>query len=253
MVMPCGARQVGGGGDAVGPLVARSGARRPCRPARQTPCIAEPGPRTRSTGASMTSAHATRAGATWASPSIAWLPVPGWLARLMIGRSPWSWSRARSTSAPESSASRGLAAAAACSRGRHRPWSCWPRVTASRSPRRPRPRSWWRMPPGERKAGRALIDPGSIHVETRGHGVTERRIHHLLPPAAPAAPAHPLRGLHARRELVELSAPQARHGRPAAGGLSRGALLLPLRPPGRLGLRPGLHGRPLARRVVRPR
>ena len=31
-----------------------------------------------------------------------------------------------------------------------------------------------------------LIEPGDILVETRGHGNTERRIHHLLPPSAPA-------------------------------------------------------------------
>jgi len=31
-----------------------------------------------------------------------------------------------------------------------------------------------------------LIGPSDIHVETRGSGVTERRIHHLLPPSAEA-------------------------------------------------------------------
>ena len=31
-----------------------------------------------------------------------------------------------------------------------------------------------------------LIEPSDILVETRGHGSTERRIHHLLPPTAPA-------------------------------------------------------------------
>jgi 5-deoxy-glucuronate isomerase len=41
--------------------------------------------------------------------------------------------------------------------------------------------------PGGPQGGTRLIDPGSIHVETRGHGITERRIHHLLPPAAAAA------------------------------------------------------------------
>jgi 5-deoxy-glucuronate isomerase len=41
--------------------------------------------------------------------------------------------------------------------------------------------------PGGSQGGTRFIDPGSIHVETRGRGVTERRIHHLLPPTAPAA------------------------------------------------------------------
>ena len=31
-----------------------------------------------------------------------------------------------------------------------------------------------------------LIEPGDIHVETRGSGITERTIHHLLPPNEPA-------------------------------------------------------------------
>ena len=31
-----------------------------------------------------------------------------------------------------------------------------------------------------------LIEPGAIFVETRGSGITERRIHHLLPPSEPA-------------------------------------------------------------------
>ena len=31
-----------------------------------------------------------------------------------------------------------------------------------------------------------LFEPGELHVETRGNGITERRIHHLLPPTTPA-------------------------------------------------------------------
>jgi hypothetical protein len=44
-------------------------------------------------------------------------------------------------------------------------------------------------------------------------------------------PAAHLRGVHARRQLVVVSAAQARHRRPAAGGRSRGGLLLPLPDP----------------------
>ena len=40
--------------------------------------------------------------------------------------------------------------------------------------------------PGADERHERLIEPAGIHVETRGHGVTERRIHHLLPPTAPA-------------------------------------------------------------------
>ena len=40
--------------------------------------------------------------------------------------------------------------------------------------------------PGADEHHERLIEAGDIHVETRGHGVTERRIHHLLPPTAPA-------------------------------------------------------------------
>ena len=40
-------------------------------------------------------------------------------------------------------------------------------------------------PAGEVRRTR-LYEPGDIHVETRGTGITERRIHHLLPPAAEA-------------------------------------------------------------------
>jgi 5-deoxy-glucuronate isomerase len=40
--------------------------------------------------------------------------------------------------------------------------------------------------PGAHACHTRLIEPGDIRVETRGHGVTERRIHHLLPPGAPA-------------------------------------------------------------------
>ena len=40
-------------------------------------------------------------------------------------------------------------------------------------------------PPAETHLTR-LIEPDDIHVETRGSGITERRIHHLLPPNEPA-------------------------------------------------------------------
>jgi 5-deoxy-glucuronate isomerase len=40
--------------------------------------------------------------------------------------------------------------------------------------------------PGAEIRTTRLIGPDDIHVETRGHGVTERRIHHLLPPTAEA-------------------------------------------------------------------
>lgn len=40
--------------------------------------------------------------------------------------------------------------------------------------------------PGAEIRRTALIEPADILVETRGSGVTERRIHHLLPPAAVA-------------------------------------------------------------------
>ncbi len=40
--------------------------------------------------------------------------------------------------------------------------------------------------PGAGERHERLIEPRDIHVESRGHGVTERRIHHLLPPTAPA-------------------------------------------------------------------
>ena len=40
--------------------------------------------------------------------------------------------------------------------------------------------------PGADEHHERLIEASDIHVETRGHGVTERRIHHLLPPSAPA-------------------------------------------------------------------
>jgi 5-deoxy-glucuronate isomerase len=40
-------------------------------------------------------------------------------------------------------------------------------------------------PAGDVRISR-LIEPDDIHVETRGSGITERRIHHLLPPGEPA-------------------------------------------------------------------
>jgi 5-deoxy-glucuronate isomerase len=40
--------------------------------------------------------------------------------------------------------------------------------------------------PGAEVRVTRLIEPGDIHVETRGSGITERRIHHLLPPSAEA-------------------------------------------------------------------
>jgi 5-deoxy-glucuronate isomerase len=39
--------------------------------------------------------------------------------------------------------------------------------------------------PGADAHQERLIEPHDIRVETRGHGVTERRIHHLLPPSTP--------------------------------------------------------------------
>ena len=85
---------------------------------------------------------------------------------------------------------------------------------------------------------RASSSPPTSSWRRAAADVTERRIHHLLPPSAPGRPAHPLRGLHARRQLVELPAPQARHRGPAARGLPRGALLLPLRAARRAGPSP---------------
>ncbi len=40
--------------------------------------------------------------------------------------------------------------------------------------------------PGAAASCTRLIGPEEIHVETRGSGITERRIHHLLPPNEPA-------------------------------------------------------------------
>ena len=40
--------------------------------------------------------------------------------------------------------------------------------------------------PGAAVRATRLYEPADIHIETRGRGVTERRIHHLLPPAAQA-------------------------------------------------------------------
>jgi len=40
--------------------------------------------------------------------------------------------------------------------------------------------------PGAETRLTRLIEAGDVHVETRGSGMTERRIHHLLPPAAEA-------------------------------------------------------------------
>ncbi len=55
---------------------------------------------------------------------------------------------------------------------------------------------------------------------------------------------HRLRGLYARRELVELPAAQARHRGPAEGGQARGAVLLPVREAPGLRLRTRLHAGP---------
>jgi 5-deoxy-glucuronate isomerase len=40
--------------------------------------------------------------------------------------------------------------------------------------------------PAAQRGWTRLIEPGDIRVETRGRGVTERRVHHLLPPSAEA-------------------------------------------------------------------
>ena len=102
--------------------------------------------------------------------------------------------------------------------------------------------------PGGTVRRTALVPPEDILVETRGSGQTERRD---PPPAAAVGRGRPpdrVRGVHARRQLVQLPAPQARHGEPARRGPPRGALLLPLRQAPGLRLRPRLHRGPVARR-----
>ena len=92
------------------------------------------------------------------------------------------------------------------------------RSRSSRSPRRPaapfagRPHRARRHP---RRGPRA--------------GQHARRVHHLLPPAAEAGRLIAFEVFTPGGQLVELSAPQARHRGPAARGAARGALLLPVR------------------------
>ena len=83
-----------------------------------------------------------------------------------------------------------------------------------------------RRPDAAHRAGRARRYPRG---ERAAPAQTARRIHHLLPPGRRGRPVDRVRGVHARRQLVELSAAQARHGGPADRGPARGALLLPLR------------------------
>ena len=66
------------------------------------------------------------------------------------------------------------------------------------------------------------------------------------PPAAArrrGGPTHRVRGVHARRQLVELPAAQARHRGPAGRAPARGALLLPVRAAAGLRVPAGLHRR----------
>ena len=90
----------------------------------------------------------------------------------------------------------------------------------------------------------AHIPPDEILVEARGAG--PNRPADPPPPAARGGgrPADRLRGLHSGRQLVQLSASQARHGGPSAGGASRGGLLLPVREARRVRLPARVHPRP---------
>ena len=73
-----------------------------------------------------------------------------------------------------------------------------------------------------------VIRPEDCGFEIRGGGNATRQIVDIVPPAFPADRLLLCEVLHAGRQLVELSAAQARHRQPAARGRSRRGLLLPL-------------------------
>ena len=69
--------------------------------------------------------------------------------------------------------------------------------------------------PADRDHEPQLITPAEVGIEIRGGDHATRQINRMLPPGFPCPATGRGRGLHARRQLVELSAAQARrpHGR----------------------------------------
>ena len=175
-------------------------------------------------GASMTSGPRMPAGATSASASTGCaagqgFDAPGGRSR---GRPHRRGGRGQ-RDAPAGSATARWAAAPASSTGRRAPvlllapGSAVEVVAETRGDGRPRRRA------RRRDAASPAPHRGRPTSSSRraATGVTERRIHHLLPPTAAGRPAHPLRGLHARAATGRATRPtsttrRTRHGRPTS-------------------------------------
>ena len=196
---------------------------RPCSAARPRP--------TRATAPSTASPRPPPAGATSRSASTTWPPARGSSAPPTPRSRPWSSRRGRAGVAAGAQRWGSLGSRTSVFDGPPAPV-----VLVAARRRRPAhrgvapPPSW--SPPRPR-AGPGVptryLDPATRRVEHRGAG--QHRAHRPPPAAARRArrAADPGRGLHARRQLELLPAPQARHRGAAHGGAAGGALLVPLR------------------------